>query len=286
MSIAILLAVLGSAFLHALWNALIKTGASRIGAMVILSICEIPIGLFVALLRPFPAPEVWKWVLMAGCAHFLYKSFLTYAYEHGDLSRVYPIARGTAPLIVAVAGPVLAVQFPTTMQADALTLHEYAGIFVLGLGILLMAQGVFSNGENRKMLPFALGSAMATASYTLIDGHGARVAGDAIGYVAWVFVVDGAFFATGMMAYKGVAVVPRNRRAWITGMIAAAASYGAYGVSVWAMTRAPIAMVAAVRETSILFAVLIGWIIFHEKMTRGKALAACVIVSGVILTRL
>lgn len=278
MSFAILLAVLGSAFLHALWNALIKTGTSRLGAMIILSIGEVPIGLAVAAFCPLPAPEVWKWVLMAGCAHFFYKSFLTYAYEHGDLSRVYPIARGAAPLIVAIVG--------TVLLADHLTLHEFAGIAILGFGILLMAQGIFSNGENRKMLPYALGSACATATYTMLDGTGARVAGDAIAYVAWVFVADGLLFATGMLAWKGLDVLPRDRKAWGTGMLAAAASYGAYGVSVWAMTKAPIAVVAAVRETSILFAVLIGWLVFGEKMTRGKALAACVIVSGVILTRL
>lgn len=286
MSLGILLAVLGSAFLHALWNALIKTGTSRLGAMIILSIGEVPIGLAVAGLRPLPAPEVWKWVLMAGCAHFFYKSFLTYAYEHGDLSRVYPIARGAAPLIVAVAGPALALAFPTALPADALTAHEYVGIFVLGFGILLMAQGIFSNGENRRMLPYALGSACATASYTMLDGHGARVAGDAIAYVAWVFVADGTFFATGMLMWKGLGVLPRDRRAWVSGLFAAAASYGAYGVSVWAMTRAPIAVVAAVRETSILFAVLIGWLAFGERMTRGKAMAAVVIVGGVVLTRL
>lgn len=278
MSFGILLAVLGSAFLHALWNALIKTGTSRLGAMIILSIGEVPIGLAVAAFCPLPAPEVWKWVLMAGCAHFFYKSFLTYAYDHGDLSRVYPIARGAAPLIVAIFG--------TVLLADHLTLHEFAGIAILGFGILLMAQGIFSNGENRKMLPYALGSACATATYTMLDGTGARVAGDAIGYVAWVFVADGLLFATGMLAWKGLDVLPRDRKAWGTGMLAAAASYGAYGVSVWAMTKAPIAVVAAVRETSILFAVLIGWLVFGEKMTRGKALAACVIVSGVILTRL
>ena len=278
MSFVILLAVLGSAFLHALWNALIKTGNSRLGAMVILSIAEVPIGLAVAATRPIPAAEVWKWVAMSGCAHFFYKFFLTYAYDRGDLSRVYPIARGAAPLLVAVFG--------TLLLADHLSWQEFGGIALLGFGILLMAQGIFANGENRRMLPFALGSACATASYTLLDGTGARISGDAIAYVAWVFVVDGLFFSTGMLAYKGLAVLPRDRRAWVSGALAAAASYGAYAVSVWAMTRAPIAVVAAVRETSILFAVLIGWLIFDEKMTRGKALAACVIVGGVILTRL
>ncbi len=278
MSFAILLAVLGAAFLHALWNALIKTGTSRLGAMVILSIGEVPIGLAVAASRPMPAPQVWKWVLMAGCAHFFYKFFLTYAYDRGDLSRVYPIARGAAPLIVAVAG--------LALLPDRLSLNELAGIAVLGCGILLMAQGIFANGENRRMLPFALGSACATATYTMLDGTGARVSGDAIAYVAWVFVADGVMFTAGMLAFKGLDVLPRDRRAWGSGLVAAAASYGAYAVSVWAMTRAPIAVVAAVRETSILFAVLIGWLVFDERMTRGKALAAGVIVGGVILTRL
>ncbi|MFA9231343.1 MAG: hypothetical protein RIR95_907 [Pseudomonadota bacterium] len=278
MSFGILLAVLASAFLHALWNALIKTGTSRLGAMLILSIGEIPIGLAIAASRPMPAFEVWKWVLMAGCAHFFYKFFLTYAYIHGDLSRVYPIARGAAPLIVGVVGSVL--------LNDHLTSHEFAGIAVLGFGILMMAQGVFANGESRKMLPFALGSACATATYTLLDGTGARVSGDPIAYVAWVFVADGIFFSLGALGFKGFDVLPRERKAWAAGLFAAAASYGAYAVSVWAMTKAPIAVVAAVRETSILFAVLIGWLVFGERMTRGKALAAVVIVSGVILTRL
>ena len=112
------------------------------------------------------------------------------------------------------------------------------------------------------------------------------MSGDAVAYIAWVFVVDGLFFAIGMLLWRGVDVLPRQGRAWGIGMIAAAASYGAYAVSVWAMTIAPIAVVAALRETSILFAVLIGWLVFGEVMTRGKAVAALVIVGGVMLTRL
>jgi drug/metabolite transporter (DMT)-like permease len=278
MSLWVMLAVLGAAFLHALWNSLLKVGTSRMGAMVILSIGEIPIGLAVVMARPALDWSVAPWVIAAGCAHFFYKLFLTYAYERGDLSRVYPIARGSAPLMVGLVSPFF--------LPDVITPVEFAGIAVLGLGILLMAQGVFANGENRRLIPYALGSACATATYTLIDGQGARVAGDAVAYIAWVFVVDGLFFAGGMLAWKGAAVVPRQARAWGVGMIAAAASFGAYAVSVWAMTIAPIAVVAALRETSILFAVMIGWLVFGEKMTRGKALAALVIVGGVMLTRL
>ncbi len=273
-----MMAVLGSAFLHALWNSLIKIGTSRMGAMVILSIGEVPIGVAVILLRPSLDRAVAPWVLAAGCAHFFYKFFLTYAYERGDLSRVYPIARGAAPLVVGLLSGVF--------LTDIISPAEYAGIAVLGFGILLMARGVFAQGENRKLIPYALGSACATATYTMIDGSGARISGDAVAYVAWVFVVDGLLFAAGMLAWKGATILPRSRHAWGVGMIAAAASYGAYGVSVWAMTIAPIAVVAALRETSILFAVLIGWLAFGETMTRGKALAAAVIVGGVMLTRL
>ncbi|WP_415183897.1 EamA family transporter [Phaeovulum sp.] len=273
-----MLAVLGAAFLHALWNALIKIGASKVGSMVVLSVMEIPIGLAVVMTRPWPNVAVLPWVLAAGCTHFAYKFFLTYAYEQGDLSRVYPIARGAAPMAVALIGALF--------LADAVSAGQYAGIAVLGLGILLMSRGIFTSGESRRMLPFALGSAAATASYTLIDGLGARVSGDAVAYVGWIFILDGILFSVGMVAWKGRGMLSGGLRGWALGGFASAASYGAYAISVWAMTVAPIAVVAALRETSILFAVLIGWLVFHERMTPTKAMAAVMIVAGVILTRL
>lgn len=278
MGLGVFLAVLAAAFLHALWNALIKQGSSKVGGMVILSIVEVPIGLAVVALSPPVALAALPWVLAAGCTHFAYKFFLSYAYDRGDLSRVYPIARGAAPLLVALAG--------TVLLSDVLSERQYLAIAVLAAGLLLMARGVFASGEDRRLLPFALGSAVATATYTLIDGMGARVSGSPAAYVAWVFVADGCFFTAGMLALRGAAVIPRQGRAWASGALASAASYGAYAVSIWAMTLAPIALVAALRETSILFAVLIGWLAFGERMGRDKALAAAVIVAGVALTRL
>ncbi len=278
MSFAVFLAVMAAAFLHAMWNALFKLGTSKVGGRVILSIVEVPIGLAVIALSPPIALEAVPWVIGAGCTHFAYKFFLSYAYDRGDLSRVYPIARGAAPMIVALVG--------AFVLADAVTGRQYMAIAVLAAGILLMARGVFTSGEDRRLLPFALGSALATASYTMIDGMGARISGVPAAYVAWVFVADGLFFTCGMLALRGLRVIPRDARAWGMGAVASAASYGAYAVSVWAMTFAPIALVAALRETSILFAVLIGWLGFNERMTREKALAAAVIVAGVVLSRL
>ncbi len=277
MSLTIFLAVLAAALLHATWNALLKTGTSKVGGMLILSLVEIPIGLGVAATRPALVAEAWIWVIASACTHFAYKLFLTFAYERGDLSRVYPIARGAAPMIVGIAGAI--------WMIDPVTPMEYAGIITLGLGIALMARGVFTSGENRRLLPFALGSACATACYTMIDGLGARVSGDAVAYIAWVFVADGVLFPLTMLATRGMVVVPRGWRDWVTGSVASAASYGAYSVSVWAMTVAPIALVAALRETSILFAVLIGWLAFGERLSREKATAVAVITAGVLLTR-
>ena len=277
MTVWVLVAVIAAAFMHATWNALIKLGTSKLTSMLILTVVQGGFGLIIALTRPTPDPHVWLWLLASGVFHSAYKLFLAYAYEQGDLSRVYPIARGTAPMVVLVISALF--------LADKIADWEYVGIIILGLGILLMARGVFSSGESRKLLPFALGSAMATAGYSIVDGLGAREAGDAVAYVGWLFALDAVFFTPCCLALRGRSVLQANRKAWIMGSIAAVFSYGAYAIAVWAMTVAPIALVAALRETSILFAVLIGAVAFGEKMNLQKGIAAALIVAGVIVTR-
>ncbi len=278
MTLTIFLAVMAAAFLHALWNALIKTGPDKLAAMLVMTLVQGGLGLIIALTREFPTGQVWLWLIASGAFHSAYKIFLTYAYEHGDLSRVYPIARGAAPLIVLVIGIVA--------LSDPVSATEYSGIIILGAGILMMARGVFSSRESTRLVPFALGSALATAGYSLVDGLGARVSGDATTYVAWLFVFDAALFFPVVLALRGKAVISKSRRVWALNTGAALASYGAYAIAVWAMTLAPIALVAALRETSILFAVLIGWLVFGDRMDRQKAMAAALIVAGVVLTRL
>lgn len=278
MTLFVFLSVLFAAFLHALWNALIKTGTSKPTGMLIMTLSQGVLGLLIALNRPLPAAEVWGWLLASGIFHAGYKLFLAYAYEQGDLSRVYPIARGAAPLIVTVISAIA--------LADVIAPIEYAGILVLGFGIAVMARGAFANGESRRLVPLALGSAMATAGYSLIDGLGARVAGDPVMFVGWMFALDAVLFTPACLALRGTRVLISTRRDWMLGSLAAAASYGAYAIAVWAMTQAPIALVAALRETSILFAVLIGWLVFGDRMDRAKGLAALLIVMGIVLTRL
>lgn len=278
MSLFIFLVVLFAAFLHALWNALIKTGTSKMTGMLILTLVQGGIGLVIGLGMPLPSGAVWLWLLGSGVFHSGYKLFLGYAYEQGDLSRVYPIARGAAPMLVTLIS--------VAALADVIAPVEYLGIFVLGCGIALMARGAFASGESRRLVPLALGSAAMTAGYSLVDGLGARVSGDAVAYVAWLFVLDAVFFTPVCIALRGTVVLRASPRDWLRGGVAAMASYGAYAIAVWAMTQAPIALVAALRETSILFAVLIGWLALGDRMDQGKATAAVMIVLGVALTRL
>ncbi|MDI3336491.1 EamA family transporter [Defluviimonas aestuarii] len=278
MSLIVFLSVLGAALLHASWNALVRVGASRVGTMMVLSGVQGLIGLVIAMTMDWPGAAVWPWLVASGVVHSAYKIFLTFAYEHGDLSRVYPLARGTAPMITLMVGAL--------WLGEAVSMNETSGIVVLGVGILALARGVWTSGESRRMLPFAFGAACATAGYTVVDGLGARVAGDAALFVAWLFVLDGIIFAAAMLALRGRSSIPHGWRVWTAGSLGAAASYGSYAVAVWAMTLAPIALVAALRETSILFGVLIGWLAFGERMTPGKALSVALIAAGVVLTRI
>ena len=278
MSFGVFLAVLCAAFLHAGWNALVRTGAGPVAGLAVMSLSQGLFGLALGLWAGLPPADVWPWLIASGAIHAAYKLFLAFAYEHGDLSRVYPIARGLAPMLVLFAG--------SFFLADELEGNEVLGVSILGAGILLMARGVFTNGESRRLLPFAVGSALATAGYSLVDGLGVRAWGHSAGYVSWMFALDLVMFLPLALLFRGRTILPANARVWIMGGMAGIASYGAYAIAVWAMLYAPIALVTALRETSILFAVLLGWLIFGERMDRGKALAALLIVAGVVFTRI
>ncbi len=277
MSLTVFLAVLGAALLHASWNALIRIGAAKVTTMLVMTLVQGGIGAALTFRFAWPAAEVWPWLLASGVFHAGYKIFLAFAYEQGDLSRVYPIARGAAPLIVLACG--------SLFLEEELRAWDVGAILVLGLGILAMGHGAFASGESRRLVPLALASAAMTAGYSLVDGIGARIAGNAAMFVAWLFVLDAILFTPVLFYLRGSSAFRAPPRVWLLGGAAALFSYGAYAIAVWAMTEAPIALVTALRETSILFAVLIGWLAFGERMDRTKAVAAGLILLGVVLTR-
>lgn len=278
MTLGVFLLVLLSGLVHASWNALIKTGADKVSATMMLSVGHAVFALPVIALNPLPPAQVWPWILGSGLLHVLYQLFLAMAYHYGDLSRVYPIARGLAPMLVLGAGLFL-------LPDDLMSPAELGGILLVGLGIMLMVRGVFSSSESLRLLPFALGTAVATACYSLVDGVGARISGNPVSYVAWVAFVSGGMFVVFMSGRRGLFGFGGGIRMWAKGLLAGGLSLSAYGIVVYAMAIAPIALVAALRETSILFAVLLGAVFFGERLDAGKLAAAALIVLGIALTR-
>ena len=278
MSAGVFLAILFAALLHAGWNAVVKLGLDRFSSILVLALFQSAIA---AALLPFfawPAAASWPWLLAGSALHTGYKLFLIRAYRHGELSQVYPLARGAAPMLVALAGAVL--------LGERLGLMSLAAIAAIVAGIGLMA---LAGGEalrlSRAALAWALGTACFTAAYTLVDGFGARLSGSAAGFSLWLFLIDGALMIAVALAARGPAAFAALRPAWRGGLAAGAMSLGSYWIAIWAFTQAPLALVAALRETSILFAMLIGLFILREPIAPGRWAAAGLIVAGILLMR-
>ena len=277
MTVSVFCAVIIAALLHAGWNALVKTGSNKQTGMFVLNLAHAFFGLCLIPFFPIPQGEVWLWLLASGFIHMFYQLFLGFAYERGDLSRVYPIARGGAPMIILIVSVLFGI--------DTLRGFDFLGILVLGLGILLMAQGVFNSGEDRKLIALAIGSASATAGYSLIDGLGARAMGNALSYVSWLLIFSAGFYTPVIFLLRGRSVLPKFGSQISIGFLAGFASFVGYTIAVWAMTQAPIALVAALRESSILFAMILGWFFFREQMSLSKIFAGIIILIGIFLTR-
>jgi drug/metabolite transporter (DMT)-like permease len=275
MTLTVFLAVLCAALLHAGWNALVKLGIDRFSSILLLALVQ---GAIALLLLPFfaaPARAAWPWVLLGSSLHSGYKLFLIRAYGKGELSQIYPLARGTAPLIVAVAGALFLGESPTPVRA--------AAVLAIAGGILLMAA---KGGLGRIALAWALGTAGFTAAYTMADGVGARLAGSASGFALWMFALDGLIMLAWGLAARGRAAVLALASAWRAGAAAGAMSLGSYWIAIWAFTQAPLALVAALRETSVLFAMLIAYFLLKERVPPRRWAAGGLILAGIVLMRL
>jgi len=276
----VFLTVLGAAMMHASWNALVKAGADRFAFTLVLTLAECALGLALAPFFPMVSSAALPWLLLSGALHVGYMLFLTEAYAHGDLAQIYPLARGTAPLVVAVIG--------------ALFLHEDLGATklaaVLSIGLGVVAMSLRGGGELGRMsgraVALALGTACFTAAYTIVDAIGARVSGSASAYTCAMFVLSGGGLVAVGFFRRGAAAFVIDARVWRIGALAGALSFLAYWAAIWAFTQAPVALVAALRETSVLMAMLIGVVFLRERSGAWRWAAACSIAAGVALMRL
>jgi len=271
-------AVLGAALMHAAWNAIVKVGLDRFSSILLMSIAQGGIAACLLPLFPLPLADAWPWVVGSALLHIGYKLFLIRAYEHGDLSQVYPLARGTAPLIVALAG--------VAFLDEPMRGGKWAAVLAIALGVILMSRnGGGLERLSRKALGYALGTACFTAAYTLVDGVGARIAATASGYTLWMFSLDACGMTAVAAATRGAGALRRLAPAWRSGVTAGALSLGAYWIAIWAFTLAPLALVAALRETSVMFAMLIGVFLLGERANGWRWLSVGLILAGVVLMR-
>jgi drug/metabolite transporter (DMT)-like permease len=278
-STEIFLLVLLAAFLHAGWNVLIKLNADRLVSLTVLQSLMALLGLAMVAWFGLPSQLSLIFALVSGLLHTGYNLFLVRAYKSADLSQVYPIARGTAPLLTLIGAWVALNDAPGWIAMVA--------ILTLVLGLLLTAFGGSKSAVHDPHAVFyALGTACFIAVYTLVDGQGARHSGNAFGYAGAVFVLDGLFMLIAGLGLRGIGFARLLYPHWRHGLLGALASGAAYAIVLWAMTEAPIASVAALRETSIVFVLLMSARLLREALTWQRMGGGLLIVAGAVLLRL
>jgi drug/metabolite transporter (DMT)-like permease len=277
MTLSVFAVVLVAALLHASWNAIVKSAPDKLLTTVLVTGSAAAIA--VGLLPLLPAPAVASWPFAAGSAVLQVAYFILVArtYRIADMSLTYPVMRGTAPLIVATV--------TALTSSEALSGAAWMGLLVLCGGIFLMATGGAGH-ESRRGLGLALLNAGVIAGYTLIDGWGVRRSGAPATYTLWVFLLTGLPLAAWALARRRAPFAAYLRRHWALGLAGGIGTTASYGLALWAMTQAPVAVIAALRETAILFATLIAWLVLGEKVSARRLAAACVIACGAVVLRL
>ena len=278
-----MLAVLLGALLHAGWNALVKSSGDKSADTALVHFMGSLVALPVVLAVGLPAPAAWPYIGVSLTIHVGYYVALAGAYRHGDLGLTYPIMRGFAPLLVALGSG--------TLLGESPSLAAWLGIVGITIGVMLVGLAHPGDTLHRgKALAFAFANAVIIACYTLIDGRGVRVAGDALAYVMLLFVLDGLPYPVLVLLSRDVKgrreILRYARGRWPMATLGGAASIGSYAIALWAMTRAPVASVAALRETSVLFAAVLGVWLLKERFGLQRALGTLVLAAGVIALRM
>jgi len=271
--------VLIAALLHAAWNSVVKAQPARLPFIALLaSIASVGSGFAIPFVR-VPSPAAWPYIATSAILISSHWLFLAQAYRHGDLSHVYPIARGVVPLLVAV--------FSVTVVGETLTGQGFFAIMVIGLGIMSLALTKGVNGIFEKRAVFyALGTGCFTAAHSLVDGLGARLAGTPHGYILWLFLFAGIPVTLVALCVERDETLRVFRQDWKLGLAGAFPMLANYWLVVWAFTLAPIAFVAALRETGIVFAVLIGTFILKEKLNLSRVMATIATLIGVVMIKI
>jgi len=287
METGVVLAVLVGALLHAAWNTLVKSSGDKQLDLALVhllgALASLPLLAWVGL----PPRETWPFLAASLTIHVAYYITLNGAYQHGELGTTYPIMRGSAPLLVALGS--------SAVLGESLTLAAWLGVAAITLGVLMVGLSRPAQAlHHRRAIGFALANALVIAGYTFVDGSGVRLTvahgQAAASYVVLLFVLDGIPYPALVFAQRSAAgrraIAAYARQRWPLATLGGLASLGSYWIALWAMTRAPVAAVSALRETSVLFAAALSVLVLKERFGLQRAIGAVVIVAGAVALRL
>ena len=272
MTLAIGLLVLSAALLHAVWNALVKGSDDKVIVLGLISLGHVIPGLFIVMVVPLPPIESVPYIIASTIIHWVYYFLLNTAYRIGDFSLIYPIARGLAPVLIALGSQI--------WIGEKLPVLAWTGILTVSGGIMILTRGSFSGAIPPSAIVAAVGVALSVTAYSLVDGVGIRISGNALSYIGWLFVneifVAAFIFSSQFRRLRVVSV-----RTLYIGFAGGVISGLAYAMVLYAKTLAPLGIISALRETSVIFAAIIGVIWFKEGPRNQRLFAALIVVVGI-----
>jgi drug/metabolite transporter (DMT)-like permease len=281
--LSVTLAVLGAAVTHATWNAIAHGIKDQLLAFGLIGVGGIAVAIPLVVLFPFPLSACWPYLLASIVIHVFYNLLLMRSYRYGEFGQVYPLARGTSPLVVTVLAAVFAAERPSGFQV--------AGVLVIsaGLAVLVLAgrrgrgNSGATGGLGRPALIAAVATGLTIAAYTTVDGLGVRLSGSSVAYIGWLMLLESLCVPAWALTRRRHDLRDVRWRVLASGLLAGALSVLAYGLVLWAQTRGELAPIAALRETSVIFGAVIGTVAFHEPFGRWRIAATAVVVLGVLL---
>jgi len=274
---AVFATVLFAAALHAAWNAIVKAADDKLLTTVLVAAGGALIAVAALPFLPQPASASWPFIAGSTGLQAIYLLLVARTYRLADMSLAYPLMRGTAPLLVALTS--------SLFLAQPLSAPAWLGVGTICVGVLAMAFGAVRGGD-RAGLSAALLNAVVIAGYTLIDGAGVRRSGSPAAYVLWLNLTSGAPLIVWALARRRAALFVYAQRRWPAGLAGAVGTTASYGLALWAMTLAPVAVVAALRETAIVFGAAISGLLLRERVGPARILAAGTIAAGAVILRL
>jgi len=279
MSPTVFTVVILAAIIHAIWNGMVKNFEDKVISVAAIVFGHVPIAILVMLFLPLPTMESVPYIILSAIIHQGYQYYLISAYKIGDLTKVYPIARGT--------GPIVATLISITFLGLLISKFQILSIFLICFGIIILGLFNKKSVKNNKTIVYSVVTGFFIGLYSLTDGYGARASLSPLSFLGWSFILNAMifFFVLKSMNYSNVfrrVIKEAKLIFWLGGTI----SYIVYGIIVWSFTKAPIPLVGALRETSIIFAILIGTFFLKEKLTLIKVISIFIIFAGVIFLKL